>query len=326
MATEENNNNYPIEYQIFALCLRHPGSINFFHENLKAEIVGINHGENGVFEFYNAILAFHKATQLDIVDPIAFRSWLQTETEIYEALGGHVGTQAMFDILMNIDLSSAESILKVIEHKANKRKQGNFGTLKDVLVTGITVKEVGYDNYYGFEIDGNHKYLMGDFTVTHNTVCMLYVLSKLQGKAIIVVNKIPLMNQWKSEISKFLPGIKVGTLQGQKNVDIHDCDIIVAMLQSMARIDYPDELFKDINVCVIDETHNLGSKVFSQILFKLCCKYTIGLSATPKRADGCEYVFKWHLGNIVYKSNEKREGKPPIIRMLKIDTNDYKEV
>lgn len=205
--------------------------------------------------------------------------------------------------------------------KANKRKQ-----IKDVLVTGITVKEVGYDNYYGFEIDGNHKYLMGDFTVTHNTVCMLYVLSKLKGKAIIVVNKIPLMNQWKSEISKFLPGIKVGTLQGQKNVDIVDCDIIVAMLQSMARIDYPDELFKDINVCVIDETHNLASKVFSQILFKLCCKYTIGLSATPKRADGCEYVFKWHLGDIVYKSSEKRKGKPPIIRLLKIDTNDYKEV
>lgn len=135
MATEENNNNYPIEYQIFALCLRHPGSINFFHENLKAEIVGINHGENGVFEFYNAILAFHKATQLDIVDPIAFRSWLQTETEIYEALGGHVGTQAMFDILMNIDLSSAESILKVIEHKANKRKQIDYLQELQILIT-----------------------------------------------------------------------------------------------------------------------------------------------------------------------------------------------
>jgi len=80
------------------------------------------------------------------------------------------------------------------------------------------------------------------------------------------------------------------------------------------------------NGFVVHNCHNLASKVFSQILFKLCCKYTIGLSATPKRADGCEYVFKWHLGNIVYKSNEKREGKPPIIRMLKIDTNDYKEV
>ena len=40
---------------------------------------------------------------------------------------------------------------------------------KDVLVTGITVKEVGYGDYYGFTLDGNHRYLMGDFTVTHNT-------------------------------------------------------------------------------------------------------------------------------------------------------------
>jgi superfamily II DNA or RNA helicase len=163
-------------------------------------------------------------------------------------------------------------------------------------------------------------------TGTGKTFMGLYVLSKLKVKTIVVVNKIPIMNQWKSEIEKFLPGIKVGTLQGQKNVDINNCDIVVAMLQSMARIDYPDALFVDFGCVIIDEVHNLASKVFSQILFKLCCKYTIGLSATPKRADGCEYVFKWHLGNIVYKSNEKRKGKPPIIRLLKIETNEYKEV
>jgi hypothetical protein len=57
--------------------------------------------------------------------------------------------------------------------KANKRKQK-----KDVLKTGITVKEVGYDDYYGFEIDGNRRYLMGDFTVTHNTLISLGYLVK----------------------------------------------------------------------------------------------------------------------------------------------------
>lgn len=158
------------------------------------------------------------------------------------------------------------------------------------------------------------------------TVCGLYILSKLKAKTLIIVNKIPLMNQWKSEIQQFLPSVKVGTLQGQKNIDIQDCDIVVAMLQSMARIDYPDELFNDFRVLIVDETHNLASKIFSQVLFKLCCKYTIGLSATPKRADGCEYVFKWHLGDIVYESNEERKGLPPIIRTLKIDTSEYKEV
>lgn len=158
------------------------------------------------------------------------------------------------------------------------------------------------------------------------TVISLYVLSKLKGKAIIIVNKIPLMNQWKSEISQFLPNAKIGTLQGKKNVDINDCDIVIAMLQSMSRIDYPDILFDDFKCVIFDEIHNTASKIFSQILFKLCCKYTIGLSATPIRADGCEYVFKLHIGDIVYKTELKREGKPPIIKILKIDTVDYKEI
>jgi hypothetical protein len=163
-------------------------------------------------------------------------------------------------------------------------------------------------------------------TGTGKSIMGLYALSKLKSKAIIVVNKIPLMNQWKSEIQKFLPTVKVGTLQGQKNIDIEDCDIVVAMLQSMARIDYPDELFSDFRTLIFDEVHNSPSQHFSKVLFKLCCKYTIGLSATPKRADGCEYVFKWHLGDIVYETNVERKGLPPIIRTLKIDTTEYKEV
>ena len=158
------------------------------------------------------------------------------------------------------------------------------------------------------------------------SICLLYILSKLRCKSIIVVNKIPLMNQWISEINKFLPNAKVGTLQGHKNINIDGCDIVVAMLQSLTKINYPESLFVDFQATIIDESHNLASKVFSQILFKLCSKYTIGLSATPKRADGCEYVFKWHIGDIVYKNSEKRQGKPPIIQLLKIDSNKYKEV
>ena len=158
------------------------------------------------------------------------------------------------------------------------------------------------------------------------TFCGLYALSKLKSKAIIIVNKIPLMNQWKSEIETFLPNAKIGTIQGKKNVDIVDCDIVIAMLQSLARIDYPDELFNDFKVVIVDEVHNTPSEHFSKVLFKVCCKYTIGLSATPKRADGCEYVFKWHLGEIVFKDNVQRVGLAPIIKLLKIDTTEYKEI
>lgn len=52
----------------------------------------------------------------------------------------------------------------VPKKKASPRKQK-----KDVLVTGIKVVPVGRDNYYGFTLDGNCRYVIGDFTVTHNT-------------------------------------------------------------------------------------------------------------------------------------------------------------
>ena len=55
--------------------------------------------------------------------------------------------------------------VQCIRKKAKKRRQ-----IKDALVTGIRVEPVGYDDYYGFTLDGNHKYILGDFTVTHNTI------------------------------------------------------------------------------------------------------------------------------------------------------------
>lgn len=158
------------------------------------------------------------------------------------------------------------------------------------------------------------------------TICLLYVLSQLKGKTIIVVNKIPLMNQWISEIKTFLPNAKVGVIQGQKNIDIQDKDIVVAMLQSLARIDYPECFFDDYKIAVFDEIHNISSQMFSKVLFNLCSKYTIGLSATPNRSDGCEYVFKYHIGEIVYKGETERKGKPPILKLIKIDSKEYKEI
>ena len=54
--------------------------------------------------------------------------------------------------------------VKVQRKKANKRKQ-----IKNILNTGIKVIPLEKDEYYGFQIDGNSRFLLGDFTVTHNT-------------------------------------------------------------------------------------------------------------------------------------------------------------
>ena len=157
------------------------------------------------------------------------------------------------------------------------------------------------------------------------TISTLYVLSQLQKKTLIIVNKVSLMKQWQKEITTFLPSATVGFIQGQKNVDIEGKDIVIAMLQSLARIDYPDCIFNEFGATVVDEIHNVSSPVFSRVLSKVCSQYTIGLSATPKRSDGCEYVFKWFIGDIVFQSTSERKGLTPTVQIIKTDTKDYVE-
>ena len=44
---------------------------------------------------------------------------------------------------------------------------------KDQLCTDISIVQDCVDDYYGFTIDGNRRFLLGDFTVTHNTLSMV---------------------------------------------------------------------------------------------------------------------------------------------------------
>lgn len=64
--------------------------------------------------------------------------------------------------------------LLIKKKKSLPRKQ-----IKNVLHYGIKVEKLSIGNYYGFEIDGNHRYLLGDFTVTHNTSILTAMTVKL---------------------------------------------------------------------------------------------------------------------------------------------------
>jgi hypothetical protein len=48
----------------------------------------------------------------------------------------------------------------------NRKKCKN---MKDTMYYSINIKPVGIGKYNGFIIDGNHRFLLGDFTVTHNS-------------------------------------------------------------------------------------------------------------------------------------------------------------
>jgi ATP-dependent Lon protease len=50
------------------------------------------------------------------------------------------------------------------------------------MVTGIKIVPKGHGDYYGFELNGNHRYLLGNFTVTHNTSLVKEGISKILNR------------------------------------------------------------------------------------------------------------------------------------------------
>ena len=158
------------------------------------------------------------------------------------------------------------------------------------------------------------------------TICALSIISKLKTKTLVIVHKGFLLNQWVERIEQFLPGARVGRIQGQV-CDIEDKDIVIGMLQSLSMKEYPYELFSSFGLTIVDEVHHIAAEVFVRSLFKIVTPCMLGLSATMQRKDGLSKVFKMFLGEIIYK--EKREGTDNVIvhaHTFKTRDEDFNEM
>jgi len=202
-----------------------------------------------------------------------------------------------------------------------QRKKGYVKKqIKDALTYRLKIDKLDIDDYYGFEIDANRRFVLADFSVTHNTVLSLNIISRLKKKTFIIVHKEFLMNQWIERINQFLPNARIGKLQGQ-TVDIDDKDIVIGMLQSLSMKEYPPSIFDSFGLTIIDEVHHISSEVFSNTLFKLVTKYMLGLSATMNRKDGTTKVFKMFLGNVIFKG-KRDEEREVVVRAIDYYVND----
>ena len=147
------------------------------------------------------------------------------------------------------------------------------------------------------------------------TVMGLKIIEHLKVKTLILVHKEFLMNQWVDRIKEYLPEAKIGFIQG-KTLDIQHKDIVLAMIQSLSDPrkdkDYPINIFETFGLVIADECHHLAARQFVRSLAKYTFKYTLGLSATPSRADNLQHVFKHYLGDIIYKDAEIQQTQEDI--------------
>ena len=131
------------------------------------------------------------------------------------------------------------------------------------------------------------------------TVLAINLITQLGLKALVIVHKTFLLNQWKERINQYT-NAEVGLIR-QDKIDIDNKQIVVAMLQSISMKDYDRELFQAFPLVIYDECHHLGAKMFSKSLIKVQAPFYLGLSATPERKDKMDIVFRYFLGPIAYR-------------------------
>lgn len=151
------------------------------------------------------------------------------------------------------------------------------------------------------------------------TTLTLYVLAKLQLKAIVVVNKGFLLEQWKDRIALHLPGARVGTLTAGKAQGCEEADIILATVQTLAK----HQLKSKVSMLVVDEAHLMCTRVFASALLNVGFCYSLGLSATPSRTDGCWHVIELFLGKPATKRERSLGGMD--IKIVSCDTSYVRE-
>lgn len=160
------------------------------------------------------------------------------------------------------------------------------------------------------------------------TVLSVYLLSKLKVKTFIFVHTDNILNQWIDSLLKFtdLKAEEIGIINGKNKKISENHKIIISMVQTVMQNNFNEEIIPgDIGLLICDECHHLGAEKFNKVIEKVPSKWYISLSATPKRQDGAEDVYKTCLGYNVYEATAEFKDKINVYVKDYNFSNDFKQ-
>lgn len=198
---------------------------------------------------------------------------------------------------------------------------------KNVLNVGICVEPAGVGEYYGFEIDGDRLFLLGDFTVTHNTICFAHIASRFherrQEKTLVLAHREELIEQAADKINK-ATGLVATVEKAERRAD-KTSPVVVASIQTMQgdRLASWDQDHFGLVVC--DEAHHVLADQWQKTLGHFRSR-VLGVTATPDRGD--KRNLATYFENLAYECNlldliGQEFLSPVIVKSvpLKIDIN-----
>lgn len=184
----------------------------------------------------------------------------------------------------------------------------------DPLRTGFTVSRIPDAEYFGFAIDGDHRYLLADFTVTHNSG-KTHLFSQVPAtmrmrrpdKMVVLCQSDEIAFQSARKLTAENPALRVG-MEKAEFTSRPDDDIIVASIPTIGGTKMGEDgqwiwgkrlarLDRDaIRYVIVDETHHITAPQYHGPLRYFGVmkndpqhndpnKFLLGVTATPNRSD-----------------------------------------
>ena len=243
----------------------------------------LNHGMN--FDFIS------KSLQLSSDVVFVARSlglWAKLSEAYKEAQNGVGGIYYRVCISGDLDIIPT----RVKRKQAPGRRQK-----KNPLVTGFAIDPVGIDDFYGFELDGDHLYLTADFIVHHNSgksfvlaAFIREVLETWPDQRIMVLTHVKeLIQQNFIELTQYWPLAPAGIYSAGLNRRETQAQVLFAGIQSVHN--RADEL-KSFDLIMVDESHlvprnsdTMYRRFLDDMLRINDLVKIIGLTATHYRLD-----------------------------------------
>lgn len=170
-----------------------------------------------------------------------------------------------------------------------RRKNPPREQKKDVLRVGFAIEPCGQGDYFGFTLAADGRFLLGDFTVTHNTVMLAHVAKRHGGRVLVLQHRDELVSQNRSKFQRVNPSWPTSIYTAaqkrfapQLGEGSATFAMVPTIVRNLARM-VPHDLI------MIDECHHAPAPSFMKTLARARelnpDVKVFGVTATPLRAD-----------------------------------------
>jgi hypothetical protein len=144
------------------------------------------------------------------------------------------------------------------------------------------------------------------------TLCAIEAACRLGGTTLILVDRDPLMRQWRDAIREHVRAgdgarLPCGIVR-EARFDVGSAPFAVGMLQTFARRRLGSDARRAFRTVIVDECQSAPCDTVWSALRRLEAKYLLGLTATPTRADGLMEAIGWLIGPVVARLERKLEA------------------